>query len=253
MKLTEQVRSYWEGEPCGTAPFITGELPKLTREWFEQIEAHRYAVEPFIHSVAQFTRHHGKRMLEVGVGAGTDHLQWARAGALCHGVDLTQAGIDTTRERLALYGLASELQRANAEQIPYPDASFDLVYSWGVIHHAERPEKVVAEIRRVLKPGGQFIGMLYGRRSLLTLRFWVKYALLAGKPWRSPADVIWHHMESVGTRAYTQRELKAMFGEFAAVSTIPILTPYDTVRLPLWLARLMPNGLGWFIAVRATR
>lgn len=253
MNLTQQVRAYWEGTPCGTIPEIVGEADPLSRDWFERVEAHRYAVEPFIHSIAQFTRYRGKRVLEVGVGAGTDHLQWARAGAECHGVDLTEAAIRITRARLAEYGLASQLQRLNAEQLPYPDASFDLVYSWGVIHHAESPERVIAEIRRVLKPGGQFIGMLYSRRSLVGLRLWLKNALLAGRPWRSLADVIWHHMESTGTRAYTEAELRAMFGSYSSAHTIALLTPYDTARLPLWLARLLPNSLGWFIAVRATR
>ena len=253
MRLSDEVRAYWEGTPCGTASEIVGELQPRSREWFERVEEYRYAVEPFIHSVAQFTRHRGKRLLEVGVGAGTDHLQWARAGAECHGVDLTDAAIETTRARLGEYGLSSQLQRVNAEVLPFPDANFDLVYSWGVIHHAESPERVIAEIRRVLKPGGQFIGMLYSRRSLVALRFWLRNALLAGKPWRSLADVIWHHMESVGTRAYTAAELRALFSGFASAHTIPLLTPYDTARLPLWLARSLPNSLGWFLAVRATR
>jgi ubiquinone/menaquinone biosynthesis C-methylase UbiE len=253
LKLAEEVRAYWEGEPCGTAPHIVGELPRMTREWFERVEEYRYAVEPFIHSIAQFTRHHGKHLLEVGVGAGTDHMQWARAGAVCHGVDLTDAAVATTRARLAEYGFSSRLQRVDAELLPFPDATFDLVYSWGVIHHAERPAAVVAEIRRVLKPGGMFIGMLYSRRSLVGLRFWLRNALLAGRPFRSLADVIWHHMESTGTRAYTTSELRAMFSAFDATQTISLLTPYDTARLPRWAANLMPDSLGWFIAVRATK
>jgi len=253
MRLTQEVRSYWEGTPCGTLPEIVGDAAALTPEWFERVEAYRYAVEPFIHSIAQFTRHRGRRVLEIGVGAGTDHLQWARAGAECHGVDLTQAAIDITGARLSHYGLASKLQRVNAEAIPYEDAFFDIAYSWGVIHHAEHPERVIAEVRRVLRPSGQFIGMFYSRRSLVALRFWVRHALLAGRPWRSLRDVIWHHMESEGTRCYTAAELRELFGEFSQVQVIPLLTTYDTAYLPDWLARLLPDGLGWFLAVRATR
>lgn len=252
-KLTEQVRSYWEDTPCGTGSEIVGELQSGSREWFERVEEYRYSVEPFIHSIAQFTRHRGKRLLEVGVGAGTDHLQWARAGAECHGVDLTDAAIETTRARLALYGLTSRLQRVNAESLPYPDNHFDLVYSWGVIHHAEAPERIIEEIRRVLKPGGVFIGMLYGRRSVLALKLWIRHALLAGKPWRSLRQVVWYHMESVGTKAYTPRELRRIFGAYARVSAIPILTPYDTSRIPRPIASLLPDALGWFIAVRAVK
>jgi SAM-dependent methyltransferase len=253
MTLNTRVRDFWEQEPCGTAPAIVGERPALTREWFEQVEQYRYEVEPFIHAVAQFTRHRGKRMLEVGVGAGTDHLQWARAGCECHGVDLTAAAIETTRARLALYGLQSQLQRVDAERLPFDDASFDLVYSWGVIHHSERPERIVAEIARVLKPGGSFIGMLYGRRSVTAWLLWARHALIKGRPWRTPSDVIWHHVESIGTKAYTQREIHALFSPFADVRTQPILALSDRDRLPRFITQFYPSRWGWFIAVHATR
>src|SRR5947207_5141764 len=86
MTANERVREYWEQEACGTDRAVVGDLRPHTREWFEEVERCRYDVEPFIHSMAQFTRHHGRAVLEVGVGAGTDHLQWARAGCHCHGV-----------------------------------------------------------------------------------------------------------------------------------------------------------------------
>jgi SAM-dependent methyltransferase len=253
VNLNDQVRGFWEAEPCGTGDEIVGDLAPRTREWFEQVEAHRYAVEPFIHSVAQFTRHRGKKILEVGVGAGTDHLQWARAGCDCHGVDLTQAAIDTTRARLELYGLRSNLQRLDAERLPFADDAFDLVYSWGVIHHSARPESIVAEIWRVLKPGGRFIGMVYGRRSVLAFKLWVRHALLKGRPWRSASDVVWHHVESIGTKAYTVAEARALFGAFAEVEARPLITPYDEALFPRWLARFFPDDWGWFIALRARK
>lgn len=253
MELNEQVRSFWEREPCGTGNVIVGGLPRLTREWFEQIEEHRYTVEPFIHSVAQFTRHHGKKILEIGVGAGTDHLQWARAGAHCSGVDLTQAAIETTKARLAMYGFESDLRRTDAEKLPFADHSFDLVYSWGVIHHSERPDLIVSEIRRVLKPNGIFIGMVYGKRSVAAFRFWVKHALLEGRPWRSFADVVWHHVESMGTKAYTVSELRKLFSDFSDCRATPLITPYDKVKWPGWLSKYFPDSWGWFIAIRATK
>lgn len=253
MTLTDEVRAFWEGTPCGTGGTIVGDAPPLSPVWFQRIEDYRYSAEPFIHAVAQFTRHRGKKLLEIGVGAGTDHLQWARAGLQCHGVDLTQAAIETTRAHLALHGFSSDLRRLSAESLPFTDASFDLVYSWGVIHHAERPEAVLAEVRRVLRPGGMFVGMLYARRSLCALRFWAKHALLGGRPWRSLADVVWHHVESVGTRSYSRREVAALFGAFKQVSLEKILTPHDTVYLPRWLAALMPDALGWNFAIRAVR
>src|SRR5262245_45517619 len=158
-RLNERVRSYGGAEPCGTEASIAAGFEPGTRAWFERIEEHRYAAEPFIHQVAQFTRHRGGKVLEVGVGAGTDHLQWARAGCECFGVDLTDAAIAVTRKRLQTYGLDLRLQRVDAESLPFDDGTFDIVYSWGVIHHSERPEQIAREIHRVLKPGGSFIGM----------------------------------------------------------------------------------------------
>jgi ubiquinone/menaquinone biosynthesis C-methylase UbiE len=253
LELNDEVREFWEQGPCGSGEVIVGDLAPRTREWFEKIETHRYQVEPFIHSVAQFSRHHGKKVLEVGVGAGTDHLQWARAGAQCFGVDLTQAAIDTTRARFAMYGFTSELQRLDAEELPFPDASFDIVYSWGVIHHSEKPEVIIKEILRVLKPGGNFVGMLYGRRSPLVFKFWVKHALLKGRPWKSFADVVWDKVESVGTKSYTVSELRSMFSGFSQTETIPLITTYDTDHWPRWISKFFPDSWGWFIGIRAKK
>lgn len=251
--LKTRVREYWEKEPCGTGTNISGNSMEGTPEWYRSIEEHRYKVEPFIHSVAQFTRHRGKKILEVGVGAGTDHLQWARAGAECYGVDLTEAAIRTTENHLRIHNLSSNLARMDAEALPFDDDSFDLVYSWGVIHHTDRPEKIIDEIRRVLRPGGVFIGMMYGRHSLVAVRLWVGHALLKGNPFRTLGDVIWNHMESLGTKAYTCAELKTMFRNFREFTTLPILTTYDIAGWPRWLTRFFPKDWGWFISITATK
>ncbi len=253
MALNDDVRSYWEQEACGTQKKVVGETERFSREWFEKVEHHRYQLEPFIHSVAQFTRHHGKKLLEVGVGAGTDHLQWARAGLDCYGVDLTDEAIGTTRHRLEIYGLHSNLQRVDAETLPFENNSFDMVYSWGVIHHSEYPDKIIAEIHRVLKKGGTFIGMMYGRYSLFTLKVWYSYALRQGKPWRSFANVIWNHMESIGTKAYTVPELKSLFSAFSEFEGTPITTPAELNNLPKWIRRFIPSSWVFFIAINAKK
>jgi ubiquinone/menaquinone biosynthesis C-methylase UbiE len=251
--LNDQVRGFWERGACGTDATDAAPLEKHSRAWFEAIEENRYRLEPFIHSFAQFTRHHGKKILEVGVGAGTDHLQWARAGCACHGVDLTQEAIDTTRARFALYGFTSELQRLDAERLPFENDSFDLVYSWGVIHHSDRPEAIIAEIHRVLRPGGLFLGMLYNRRALVTLRLWAKHAVLTGRPWRSFRDVLWHHLESIGTKAYTSAEIAHLFGAFREIESRAILTPHDTLHFPGWLSAALPDAAGFFRTVRGRK
>jgi SAM-dependent methyltransferase len=247
------VRDYWEREPCGTDAGVVGDLPPGTRMWFEAVERSRYAVESFIFSLAQFTRHHGKTILEVGVGAGTDHLQWARAGCTCCGVDLTAAAIATTRARLDTYGFQSDLRRIDAEALPFENDRFDVVYSWGVIHHTAHPDQMIAEIHRVLKPGGLFLGMMYGRRSVIALRFWVRHALLKGRPWRSVADVIAAHVESPGTKAYTVAELRRLFRPFSAFSAEPIITAPDRADWPRVISRFFPADWGWFIMLRARK
>jgi len=251
MKLNQQVRTYWEKEPCGTAEEIVAGAEPLSREWFDKIEEYRDQVEPFIPEVVGFESYKGKKILEIGVGAGSDHLRWAKAGAKCFGVDLTEAGIKTTRKHLAYHGLKSQLKRIDAEQLPFKDGTFDVVYSWGVIHHSEKPEVIVREIQRVLKPGGVFIGMFYGRYSLVAFKRWVKFALLKGRPWRSFSDVIWHHMESVGTKAYRVGELREMFGAFKSFEGRQILTWHDIVKFPRWIRGLFPQKWGWFIVVKA--
>jgi ubiquinone/menaquinone biosynthesis C-methylase UbiE len=252
MGLNAAVRQYWEKEPCGTSEWIVKEAEERSPEWFKGVEAYRYEQEPHIPAVAQFTRWSGQKLLEIGVGAGADHLQFARAGADCHGVDLTDAAIETTRQHLALYGLKSKLQRADAEKLPFEQGTFDVAYSWGVIHHSEKPEVIVDQIHRVLKPGGTFVGMMYQRHSLVTYKLWVRRALFAGKPWRSLAEVLWNHMESVGTKAYQPRELEQMFSQFSKVEIWPIATVYDRKWLGPF-ARYAPDAFGWNLAIRATK
>jgi SAM-dependent methyltransferase len=253
MKLNDEVRVFWEQGACGSDKVIVGELEPLTKEWYERIEQYRYEVEPFIFSIAQFPRHAGKKLLEVGVGAGTDHLQWARSGVECCGVDLTEAALEATKTRFAFYGFNSNLQRLDAETLPFPNQSFDIVYSWGVIHHSEKPEVIVSEIRRVLKPGGVFIGMMYGRRSSFVFKLWVRHALLGGKPWLSFADVVWDKVESVGTKSYTNDELYAMFCDFTNIELIPMLTKADTDHWPSWVSKFLPAEWGWYIGIRARK
>ena len=250
MKVNEEVREFWEKEACGTSPFITGGKKHYSKSWFKEIENYRYKVEPFIHSVAQFSKHKGKKVLEIGVGAGTDHLNWAKSQVELYGVDLTDMAIETTRKHLNLYGLKSNLQRTDAEDLPFEDNSFDLVYSWGVIHHSEKIEKIITEISRVLRPGGTFLGMIYHRRSLHALNLWLKNALLKGKPWRTPSYVIYHYNESIASKAYTIAESKFLFREFKDCKITPYLVNAD-YRFLKKVKKFLPPRLGFYLAIQA--
>lgn len=234
------MKSYWEGKPCGAS---VGTSPLYSLEFFEEIERSRYENEPFIHSFAQFTRWREKRVLEIGCGAGTDSLQFARAGAELHSIDLTSAAVELTRRRLEVYGLDGEIRIADAENLPFPENNFDLVYSWGVLHHTPDTQKALAEVHRVLKCGGRFVIMLYNRHSLVSLHLYLNHALRAGRPFRTFKYLLANYMESAGTKAYTRRELRKMFCRFREVSFHPIITGWDAYRLPRFL---LPAALGFF-------
>jgi ubiquinone/menaquinone biosynthesis C-methylase UbiE len=196
--------------------------------------------------------------LEVGVGAGTDHLSFVRAGASCHGVDLTAAAIETTRRRLELAGLTSDLRVSDAEALPFADESFDLVYSWGVIHHTPDTRRAASEIIRVLKPGGRFCVMVYNRQSLLALQAWVRFGLARGNPLASRAALIAENIESPGTRAFSRGEASALFQEAHMVRVSTVVTAYDMrvgrrTFLPQWTWRFVPPRLGWFHVIEGRR
>lgn len=250
--VTEKIREYWEVRSCGTD---RTDRPQYSLEYFEEIEEYRYAYNPFIHSFAQFTRWRGKKVLEVGVGAGTDFLQFVRAGANVYGVDLTEEGIRNVEHRLQIYGLAAEdLRVCNAEHLPYEDDSFDLVYSWGVIHHAENMEKVLSEIYRVTRPGGCIKLMVYNINSLYA---WAKYffhsvprgRILGGRGW-----AIYNFQESFATKAYTRRDIECLMAS----------SPHTDLKFQFWdqwirkgarferirrvISKLIPERLRWYMA-----
>ena len=116
-------------------------------------EEERYSLYPWLYEVAEFTKHAGERVLEIGCGTGCDLLQFAKHGAHATGVDITSEHLRLARERVQ--GLA-EVKKADATQLPFADNEFDYVYSHGVIHHIEKPRRVIDEILRVLRPGRSF-------------------------------------------------------------------------------------------------
>lgn len=206
-QLKTEVARYWNQASCGTEHV---QEEKFSRQYFEQIEAHRYAVEPEIFSFAQFSRFAGCTVLEVGIGAGTDFVQWVRSGAQAYGIDLTQESIDNVQHRLDLYGLKADIRIADAEHLPYPSNSFDLVYSWGVIHHSPNTARCLEEIIRVAKPGALIKIMIYNRHSLVVFYRYLKTALFKGKPFRSFSNVLFYDIESLGTKGYTFKEVRAL-------------------------------------------
>lgn len=253
LSLKERVRAFWQAHPCGTK-FTDAEMG--TREFYELTEEHRYAKEWHIPAAAQFERARGLRVLEIGCGLGTDGAQFAKAGAIYTGVDLTDAAVDLARRRFELFNLAGDFRTADAEKLDFADESFDLVYSHGVLHHTPDTVQSVKEVHRVLKPGGRAVVMLYHRDSynyrinirvlrragahlLKTERGLKLVHHLTGEPVESlreharnlkedarsylaPDEFLSQHTDGAGNplaRVYSHREARELFKDFAEVET----------------------------------
>jgi ubiquinone/menaquinone biosynthesis C-methylase UbiE len=209
--LKRRVRDFWEEASCGEV-YARGEDPAGR---LDAQSAARYALEPTIPLFAGFDHATGKDVLEIGVGMGSDHLRWAQGHPRSlTGVDLTERALDWTRSRLQMNGLASSLCVADAECLPFPDGSFDVVFSWGVLHHTPDTAAAFAEVHRILRPGGEARIAIYHSRSITGYMLWTRYALLTGRLRRSLADVYANHLESPGTKAFTVDEAREMVSAF---------------------------------------
>jgi ubiquinone/menaquinone biosynthesis C-methylase UbiE len=160
----QEVRTFWNANPCQAILSRSEDR----RRYFQEIAERRYGGREWhLPIVAAFGSFRGKDLLEVGCGIATDGFEFAKCGANYTGVDLTPESIRLAQERFDLFGMRGRFEVANAEErIPFPDCSFDHVYSFGVIHHSPHPEKIVKEIYRVLRKKGTFTVMLYNKSSI---------------------------------------------------------------------------------------
>ncbi len=154
----------WTHDPCGLCGAEGLEIG--SQAFYARVDKNRYEeYAPWMKSTFEFAKFSGKKVLEVGFGMGTDLFQFASASANVSGIDLSPEHLRIARQRFSTAGLGADLRLADAEDLPFEDATFDAVYSFGVIHHTPDAEKAVTEIRRVLKPGGQATIGVYHRYS----------------------------------------------------------------------------------------
>jgi ubiquinone/menaquinone biosynthesis C-methylase UbiE len=156
-------RAFWSGYQPG---FRAAESPVGTREFFAEVSAKRYVLEPHIPEIVDFERWRGCAVLEAGCGIGTDGARFAVAGADYTGLDFSRSATALARRRFELERLPGRFVAGSVTALPFEDDMFDLVFSHGVIHHLPDTEAAVREFHRVLKPGGTVVVMLYHRHSL---------------------------------------------------------------------------------------
>lgn len=258
------VINYYSSSDAELAQRYIGDQFELgTRPYYEAALKHRYSLYPEIPRIAAFEQFEGKAVLEVGVGQGSDHFMFARMGAKLTGVDLTEKHCQMTRQFLRTFDLEPHVVNANACELPFPDASFDHVYSCGVLLLVPDLPRAMAEIRRVLRPGGTATIMLYNKSSL---HYWLKTRLYYG--WALGEDA------AIGRQAvddwytdgpgyirvyhYGPHDLRWIFDGFRDIEyqtsclspeQIPVVGLPNNIRVKEWLE----SRWGFFLWGKATK
>jgi 2-polyprenyl-3-methyl-5-hydroxy-6-metoxy-1,4-benzoquinol methylase len=208
----DQVKEYWDRRPCNIRH---SPKPVGTKEYFDEVEARKYFVEPHIPAFAQFDRWRHKKVLEIGCGIGTDTINFARHGAHVTGVDLSEKSLEIARGRSIVYGVQDRVGfiSGNAEELSrfVPVEPYDLIYSFGVIHHTPKPELVLQQLRQYARAGTTLKIMVYHRYSWKVM--WILLTEGKGRFWKLPELVARNSEAQTGcpiTFTYTRREVREL-------------------------------------------
>jgi 2-polyprenyl-3-methyl-5-hydroxy-6-metoxy-1,4-benzoquinol methylase len=267
----DRVRDYWNSRPCNLRH---SPAPIGTREYFDQVEARKFLVEPHIPAFAGYARWAGRRVLEIGCGIGTDTINFARAGAQVTAVDLSRRSLDLAQQRAEVFGLQDRITfiEADAERLSevVAPAPYDLVYSFGVLHHTPKPERALAQIRR------HFVGADTTFKMMVYHRWaWKVFAILLreahGAWWKLDRAVARNSEAQTGcpvTYTYTTRSVRALLaraGFSVDEAFVDHIFPYrvaDYVQyryvkafpfnvLPERSTRALERRFGWHLCVTA--
>jgi len=265
----QSVRDYWNRRPCNIR-HSTAEIG--TKEYFDQVEARKYMVEPHIPAFAEFEKWRGKKVLEIGCGIGTDTINFARAGAQVTAVDLSSESLNLARKRAEVFGLSDRTNfiEADAEKLSefVEPQKFDLVYSFGVIHHSPHPEKIINQINEnFIQSGSTLKLMVYYRYSWKV--FWILMQEKA-KFWKLDEIIARHSEAQTGcpvTYSYTKKTVKDLIGDNFEIQEnfVEHIFPYrieDYVKYQYvkeWYWRILPESVfrkleknfGWHLCVTA--
>jgi SAM-dependent methyltransferase len=265
-----KVSDYWNSRPCNIRH---SSQPVGSREYFDGVEARKYFVESHIPRFADFARWKGKKVLEIGCGIGTDTINFARHGAQVTAVDLTEKSLEVARQRAQVFGLEDRVRfiQANAEKLSesVPVEPYDLVYSFGVIHHTPHPERVIEEIRKYVIPESTVRIMVYNYWSWKVL--WILFGYGKGQFWKlnrliaeyseaqTGCPVTYSYSRAAGRRLLEKQGFRVT--EVMVDHIFPYSIPdYVQYRYKLvWYFRWMPKPLfralerafGWHLCLTA--
>jgi ubiquinone/menaquinone biosynthesis C-methylase UbiE len=253
----------WTSNPCGALDGFS----ETSLEYFEAVERNRYEqYAPWMRGFFNFNGYAGKKILEVGVGQGTDLVQFAKGGAKTHGIDITPRHLELAARNFSVRGLRSDLRYATATAMPYERESFDAVYSFGVLHHTDDIERCIAECYRVLKPGGEFTLGVYHRFSLFHAYTVLVNGILRGGLWRFGYEGLMSRIESGAdgveiaplVKTYSRRQLKKILRGFSKVQLgVEHLSAESFGRagrlVPETLMQRAARHVGWYLVARAIK
>lgn len=223
--LISRIATYWDQHIHDLA--ITT-YPVGSSGFFQQLDDYRYDKLNYLPRLVDFSSYRGKSLLEVGCGAGIDLVRFARAGAIITGIDLSTTSIDLARKNIAQNGLNANLRVMNGECMQFVDNTFDVVYAHGVLQYTADSKKMIDEIHRVLKPGGEAIIMVYNKHSWLNLM-------------RNVTNIPLEHEDAPVLKKFSASELKQLLRPFQDYRIIPERFPVKTKLHSGWKARLFNN------------
>ena len=242
-----EIRNYWnKATPMSFAP----------EGWtYEEKREFRYTLQSYMYETIRFGDWRDKKVLEFGCGSGIDALEFARNGANVTAVDITYNAINLTEALSQEAGVPIKVVQID-EALPFPNETFDLVYSFGVLHHIPNVERTLTEIHRVLKLDGTIIAMLYNKDSLL---YAYSIVWLHRNGGLSEEELTRKYSERIEncpyTRVYTKSEAKKLFEKYFTDVTVTVR--YNAIDLPQ--KRKIKLGiddeyeLGWHLIARGRK
>ena len=259
-----QVQAQWDQDACGS--HYVENAAEGTLDWYLEAERYRYGTyAPWMPQVMEFSSHAGERVLEIGAGLGTDLAQFAKHGALTTDLDLSSGHLEHAKRNFALRGLTGAFRHGDAETLPFDDATFDVVYSNGVLHHTPNTTTAVREIYRVLKPGGKAIVMVYAENSW---HYWREQVLRLGiqnqqleqhsMGWVMSGSVERSsHGQRPLVKVYTRSRLRSLFAsaEFRAIRIVQRQMVQGELPVKLsWVpVSLAGRLMGWNLILKGLR